>query len=250
MRSAASASSASVPAKHEPGSISANSVRDETSRRAQRAAQQADRLAHEPVALRARRSVASTASTAAASPSVFRSQVPMSSSLVRSYRIASSSSRAIASGHQAAPAASMPAMSVGCGAARRLHRERRGARGAVDRDVDVRVVDRRRRRPSRCERRQRDALARRPARSLCARARARAPARAARTAPAWRPRRPAASPSRAGRARLRRWCRRCRRGRGARGACRSRASGRRCRAARRAAAPRAARPTTSGRRPG
>ena len=54
------------------------------------------------------------ASTAAASPSVLISQVPMSSSLVRIDRIASSSSRAICSGYQAAPAASMPAMSVGC----------------------------------------------------------------------------------------------------------------------------------------
>ena len=90
-----------------------------TTRRAapKRAAQQADRLAHEPVVACARAAPRRTASTAAASPSVFSSQVPMSSSLVRIDRIASSSSRAIASGHQRAPAASMPAMSVGCGAA-------------------------------------------------------------------------------------------------------------------------------------
>ena len=62
-------------------------------------------------------------------------------------RIASSSSRAIASGHHAAPAASMPAQ------VRRLralggaaHRERRDAARAVDRDVDVRVAIARRRR--------------------------------------------------------------------------------------------------------
>ena len=60
--------------------------------------------------------VASLASTAAASPSVFRIQVPMSSSLVRIERIASSSSRAIASGHQAAPCASMPSMVSGVAA--------------------------------------------------------------------------------------------------------------------------------------
>ena len=40
----------------------------------------------------------------------------MSRSFVRIVRIASSSSRASASGHQRAPAASMPAASVGCGA--------------------------------------------------------------------------------------------------------------------------------------
>jgi hypothetical protein len=57
---------------------------------------------------------ASEASTAAASPSVLSSQVPMSSSLVRRLRIASSSWRHIASGHQAAPAASMSAMPAGC----------------------------------------------------------------------------------------------------------------------------------------
>ena len=41
----------------------------------------------------------------------------MAGSLVRSDRIASSSSRAIASGHHAAPAAAMPARSDGCGCA-------------------------------------------------------------------------------------------------------------------------------------
>ena len=82
----------------------------------------------------------------------------MSSSLVRIDRIASSSSRAICSGHQAAPAASMPAMSVGCAPCGRLDGEGGGALGAVDLDRDVRVaqrvgVDRA------LQRRQRDALA-------------------------------------------------------------------------------------------
>ena len=184
-------------------------------------------------------SVASIASTAAASPSVLISQVPMSSSLVRIDRIASSSSRASASGYQAAPAASMPAMSVGCGAGRRLDGAGRGALGAVDLD-----------------RRRSGSAARRP-RSCAAAASASTPLRVgrpvalrgelqrallhlrARRPPAWRCRRPGASPWPSGRARLRWWCRRCRPGRGAHGACRSRGSGRRCRAARRAAAPRA-----------
>jgi len=59
-------------------------------------------------------STASRASTALASPSVLISQVPMSSSLVRMFRMASSSSRAMARAYQDAPAASMPEMSVGC----------------------------------------------------------------------------------------------------------------------------------------
>ena len=57
--------------------------------------------------------LASDARTAAASPEVLSTQVPMSSSLVRMCRMASSSSRTICSGHQFTPAASMPAMSVG-----------------------------------------------------------------------------------------------------------------------------------------
>ncbi len=61
-------------------------------------------------------SVVSIASTAAASPSVLISQMPMSSSLVRIERIASSSSRASASGYQAAPWASIAAASVGSAA--------------------------------------------------------------------------------------------------------------------------------------
>ena len=59
----------------------------------------------------------SAASTCAASPSVLRIHKPMSSSLVRRCRIASSSWRAIASGHHAAPAASIAAMSVAGAAA-------------------------------------------------------------------------------------------------------------------------------------
>ena len=61
--------------------------------------------------------VASEANTAAASPAVLSTQVPMSSSLVRMCRTASSSSRTICRGHQFMPAASMPAMSVGCAVA-------------------------------------------------------------------------------------------------------------------------------------
>ena len=61
--------------------------------------------------------------------------------------------------------------------------------------------------------------------------------------------RPGATAARACRARPRRWCRRSRRGRGAPCACRPGASGRRCRAARRAAAARAATPRSSRRRP-
>ena len=58
-------------------------------------------------ALMPQRSVASAARTCDASPDVFNTHVPMSSSLVRRSRIASSSSRAIASGHHEAPAARM-----------------------------------------------------------------------------------------------------------------------------------------------
>ena len=185
-----------------------------------------------------RSSVASIASTAVASPAVFMIHVPISSSLVRSSRIASSSSRAIASGHHAAPCASMAAMSCGCRSGGCRHRDRRVARLAIDLHVDVTVmvagvVD------GSLERGERDAARRlRPvARGsegdgallhlvrellrlgeivdqpplLC-------PLRRERPRPA---------------------CRRCRRGRGAHGACRSRASSRRCPAARRGAALRA-----------
>ena len=64
-------------------------------------------------------SVSSTASTAAASPRVFSTQVPTSSSFVRSIRIASSSSRAIASGHQDAPRAMISSRCLGSCAVRR-----------------------------------------------------------------------------------------------------------------------------------
>jgi hypothetical protein len=52
---------------------------------------------------------------AAMSPTALITQVPMSSSLVRIDRMASSSSRASTSGNQSAPAASMAAMSLSTG---------------------------------------------------------------------------------------------------------------------------------------
>ena len=64
----------------------------------------------------------------------------MSRSFVRIVRIASSSSRASASGHQRAPAASIAGDVGRLRRRRRAHGERRRARGAVDRDVDVLVV--------------------------------------------------------------------------------------------------------------
>ncbi len=51
MRSQASASSRSVPAKHEPSSMSANRLREVTSRRLKARRRAADRLADEPVVL-------------------------------------------------------------------------------------------------------------------------------------------------------------------------------------------------------
>ena len=91
-------------------------VRDETSRRA-RVRRSNPIVSFTSQSWRCCCSVASTASTASASPRVFRIQVPTSISLVRRHRIASSSSRAIASGHQPAPAAWMAATSVGWAAA-------------------------------------------------------------------------------------------------------------------------------------
>ena len=114
-----------------------------------------------------RSSVASAASTCEASPAVFRTQVPMSSSFVRSSRIASSSSRAIASGHHDAPAATIgPRPSAG-ERFRRRDRDGRTARAAVDAHVDMLVavagvVD------SACERRERDARPRPSADRSCA----------------------------------------------------------------------------------
>jgi len=64
-----------------------------------------------------RSSASSHARTCAASPAVFRIQVPSSSSWARSIRIASSRSRAIARGHQAAPLATIASTSAGSGAA-------------------------------------------------------------------------------------------------------------------------------------
>ena len=112
-RSAAKASSASVPTKHEPGSTSANSVREETSSRASvRRSMPIVSRTNQWLACFA--SVSSICFTAAVSPSVRSSQMPMSSTLVRIDRIASSSSRAICSGHQAAPAATIASTSAGC----------------------------------------------------------------------------------------------------------------------------------------
>ena len=104
-------------------------------------AQHADGLAHEPVVAWAHSS-ASHASTAAASPSVFSSQVPISSSLLRIDRIASSSSRAIASGHQLAPAASTPVKLARLRGLGRQHGKRRSTLGAVDGDAHVLVLQR------------------------------------------------------------------------------------------------------------
>ena len=83
--------------------------------------------------LPARTSMASLASIASASPRVFSTQVPISSSFVRRSRIASSSSRAICNGHHVAPAAMISWIVDGCGpdgaltviAARRAARSRR-----------------------------------------------------------------------------------------------------------------------------
>ena len=124
---------ASVPAKHEPGSISANRLRDDTSSRLKRAAQQADRSrARTSGRVCAQQRLVQRQHARAASPSVLSSHGPMSSSLVRIDRIASSSSRASASGYQAAPAASMPAMSVGCAPVGAFTVKRGGAARAVD----------------------------------------------------------------------------------------------------------------------
>jgi len=57
--------------------------------------------------------VASAASTLSVSPRVLKIHVPISSSFVRSIRTASSSSRAIASGHHASPAAWIASMPEG-----------------------------------------------------------------------------------------------------------------------------------------
>ena len=83
------------PAKQEPRSISANSVRDDTSNRAS-ARRRSPIVSRTNQWFRCSQSARSTSSTACGSPCVRSSQVPISSSFVRSDRIASSSSRAMA----------------------------------------------------------------------------------------------------------------------------------------------------------
>ncbi len=100
--------------KQLPGSTSATRLREVTSRRlsVRLRFRTTSRTSQSP-ACASRTS--STAATAAGSPSVRSTQVPSSSSLKRRSRIASSSSRATARGHQRAPAAWMPAGSAGWG---------------------------------------------------------------------------------------------------------------------------------------
>ena len=112
LRSAASASSKNRPPKQEPSSSTANIEREETSsRRRQRRSM--------PIVSRTNQlslnfcRVASASSTAARSPRVLICQRPTSRSLVRSMRMASSSSRAMASGHQRAPCVRISSSSSG-----------------------------------------------------------------------------------------------------------------------------------------
>ena len=216
MRSAASASSSSVPAKHEPGSIE----REQRARRhvepRERAAQHADHLADEPMRWRAieRASTASTRVRIArrSSASTCRS---------RARWCAASGWRRRARAPSAAATSARPL--------RRCRRCRSAAARAGARTVIVAVARLRDRSHVdirvviaaasivRVERRERDACVPRSGRSLrCGRARARATHGLLRTAAASRCHRPAATPSRAVRARLRSSCRRCRRGRAAR----------------------------------
>ena len=174
--------------------------------------------------------IASERSTACASPRVFSTRVPIAGSLARSSSIASSSSRAIASGHHPAPLREDPGKVAGqvfrAGSANGHHR----ARG----------------RPGRCRCRPtgndsrvrrygvRAAAARRRQHRRGGRCPPPAPEHARRpageTAPAGRSNRPAAIRAPDRRARPRRWCRTHRRDRAALCACRRAGSGRRCRA--------------------
>ena len=99
-RSAAKASSASVPAKQLPGSINATRLREETSSRfsTRRQNSRISRASQSSPAI-----AASAPATSAGSPSVRSTQSPSSGSLTRRCRIASSSARAAASGQNAAP---------------------------------------------------------------------------------------------------------------------------------------------------
>ncbi len=175
-----------------------------------------------------------------ASPAVLSSQVPMFGLVGAQVqdRVVELARHGAAATRRRRPPRSR-ATSAGCGACgartgsvaaapRAIDGHRRHARSAA-----VRLLVR-----ARC------GAARRRARAAGARSRRRAAQRALRIA-AWNCRRlgdgvdqPPVDLARC-RARLRWSCRRCRRGRGARGACRSGASARRCRAARRAAALRA-----------
>ena len=97
-RSAASASSNSVPAKQLPGSIE----REEAARRQihalQRALDEMHDLAHEPVVRVREQRLGRRRGRSPASPSVFTTTVPISGSLSRSRSSASSSSRNARSG--------------------------------------------------------------------------------------------------------------------------------------------------------
>src|SRR5229473_988293 len=101
-RSAASASSSSVPAKHDSRSMRAKKLRAETSSRA-RVRRRKAMVSRTNQCCCCASIVASLARSAATEPRVLRRSVPSSSSLMRSMRSASSSSRAMASGHQLAP---------------------------------------------------------------------------------------------------------------------------------------------------
>src|SRR6185369_9035910 len=114
-RSAASTSSSKVPAKHEPGSTSAKTDRDETSIRLN-VRLRYRRISRTSQSSRCAASRRSYASTSSARPDVLSTQSPISSSFVRRCRIRSSSSRASASGQKAPPASWTPAALVGGGA--------------------------------------------------------------------------------------------------------------------------------------
>ena len=165
-RSQAKANSASVPAKQLPGSISATSEREVRSTRFKRASSSAGSRARAsgPCWRRGRRS---KASTRAGSPWVLKTSTPISGSLRRRCRMASSSSRASRSGQNAAPSSSMASAEAGGGAARARDGERGAPRVAVDLDPHARI-DERIGVDAALDRRQGDALARRLADRTCA----------------------------------------------------------------------------------
>ena len=113
LRSAARTISSSVPAKQESGSTRAKIEREETSmRRSTRRRKLV--VSRTSQCSRWVSSNSSWVSTASIEPCDLNTQVPISSSLVRSIRIASSSSRANFSAAHWSPRAMMPTMSVGC----------------------------------------------------------------------------------------------------------------------------------------